>query len=355
MPDLLTLFLTFFITLLVMALLRRAAPRLGLVDAPSAHRHHELPTPMVGGIAIFTGFFFGLLASDLPLGAYRPLFLGCGILVLVGVLDDVHELSSLSRFAAQILAALVMVHYGGVRLVDFGDLVGNGVVVLGMMSVPLTVFATVGVINAMNMVDGMDGLAGSLFLVAFGALALLAGEHGARAGLPILLMISLGVTAFLLFNARLGLRSHATVFLGDAGSMFLGFVLCWFLVRFSQAPLSLIDPVTALWLLAVPLVDTVSVMLRRMLYRHSPFTADRTHLHHLLAHRGLSVDAVLLVMVSLAVLAATAGIVMQRSGCPEAIRFSLFLGLFAGHFALSGWYVHRHRLVPPRASPRSRR
>lgn len=340
--------LMFAITVLVMRLLIHAAPRLGLVDAPSAHRHHDAPTPLVGGIAIFIGFFFGILAADLPLSTFRPLFLGCGILVLVGVLDDVHELSSTSRFIAQILASLVMVYYGGVALYSLGNLVGSGAVMLGVVAVPVTVFATVGVINAMNMVDGMDGLAGTLFLVAFGALAWVSGNSGVRADQPILIMIMLGVSCFLLFNARFGLRTRAAVFLGDAGSMFLGFVLCWYLVRYSQEPYRFIDPVTALWLLAVPLIDTVSVMLRRMLYRASPFEADRTHMHHLLLHAGLRVDAVLVVMLLVAVAAAAFGIVVQAAQWPEPVRFVLFLALFLLHFVTTGWYVHVNRLVAVR-------
>lgn len=337
--------LMFVITVLVLLLLRHAAPRLGLLAESGAHRLHGKPTPLVGGISIFIGFFLGILLTDIPLGEFRALFFGCGLLVVVGVLDDVHELSSGSRFVAQIIAALAMVYYGEVVLIGLGDLVGSGPVTLGILAVPLTVFATVGVINSMNMSDGMDGLAGGLFLVAFASMAWVASGSGVQSEIPILIMVITGVSAFLLFNVRLGLRIQASVFLGDAGSMFMGFLLCWFLVRYSQPPYSVFDPVTALWFMAIPLMDTVSVMLRRMLYRRSPFAADRSHVHHILQHAGLSVDATLLSILGCAVAAAAIGIVSQDQGWEEVFRFVLFLALFVVYFVFSGWYVHVNRMT----------
>ena len=125
----------------------------------------------MGGVSIFIGFVFGVLLLDVPLSGFRALFLASGVLVLIGVLDDVHELSSSSRFVAQIIAALIMIYYGNIYLLSLGELVTSDELFLGSYAVPLTIFATVGVVNAMNMTDGMDGLAGSLFLVVFGALA----------------------------------------------------------------------------------------------------------------------------------------------------------------------------------------
>lgn len=342
-----TYLLMILVTVLALALLRQIAPRIGLVDSPSGHRQHQNPTPLVGGIAVFAGLLVGVPLAELPLEVFRPLLLGCGILVLIGALDDVHQLSSVSRFAAQIIAALIMVYYGNVALLDLGDLIGSGPVTLGAYAVPLTVFATVGVINSMNMSDGMDGLAGTLFLVPFATLIWIGRQAGVQEESPLLVMVMLGVACFLLFNARLGFRSHASVFLGDAGSTFLGFLLSWVLIRYSQPPFNLIDPVTALWLVAVPLIDTVTVMLRRMFYRRSPFAADRTHLHHLLLHRGLSVNAVLAVVLTVAVAFASFGIATESGEWPEPLRFYLFLALFGAHFLASGWYVHSRRLMYP--------
>ena len=122
---------------------------------------------LVGGVAMFAGFLFGVLSLDAPLSHWRPLFAGGALLVIVGVLDDFRELSTRMRFAAQILAALLMVLWGGVEIKNLGALGWwGGVVGLGMFTIPLTVFAAVGVINAVNMSDGTDGLAGGLVLVA---------------------------------------------------------------------------------------------------------------------------------------------------------------------------------------------
>ncbi len=330
-------------TTLLLVLLRRAAPTLSLVDHPAAHRRHGVPTPLVGGVAIFLGCVFGLLASDIPLSHLRGLFLGCGLLVVVGVLDDIHELSSTARFVAQILAALAMIHQGGVVLITVGDLSGAGQMYLGSWQLPLTVFATVGVINSLNMIDGLDGLSGCLLLIALAGLIYFGQAAGLDADLSVLVVLATAVGCFLLFNLRFGPWRRARVFLGDAGSMFLGFALCWFLVDFSQKPDAAMRPVTALWLVAIPLCDTVAVMVRRLAERRSPFAADRTHIHHLLQHAGCSVDRALGLIVLYALSCAAFGIFGERLGWSEATSFYAFLAMFAVHLAANVWYVRRHR------------
>ncbi len=336
---------TFGITIGVLLLLRRAAPRLGLVDHPTGHRTHRQPAALVGGISIFVSFLFGLLLLPIPLGDLRYFFVGSLILVFVGVLDDVHELSSWSRFVAQIAAALIMVYPGGVALDNFGDLVGFGPLELGLLATPVTVFATVGVINALNMSDGADGLAGALFFVPFLSLLWLGSVTGDVQNQPVMIMLLMCVAGFLLLNVRMGLRPQASIFLGDAGSMFLGFVLTWFFIRYTQAPLNIIDPVTALWLVAVPLFDTLSVMIRRTTAGLSPFKADRTHLHHLLEHAGFGHNRTVLAITCFATGAAVFGIVTEHYGWPEPLRFLFFLLLFAAHFAWTQRYVIRQRIL----------
>ena len=321
----------FAAALLLLWILSPVARHIGLVDRPRGRKSHARPTPLVGGIALFVAFAFALLACDVPLSPYRPLFAGALILVVVGVLDDFHELSSRPRFLAQIFAGLLMTSGAGVVLEDFGNLLDpDWVLSLGILAVPATLFATLGVINAVNMSDGLDGLAAALALVALGALGLLAWTAGAREVTAILWFLAASLLAFLIFNLRI--RGAALVFMGDAGSMFLGFVLAWLLIQLSQGEDRLLAPVTALWVMALPLMDTVSVMLRRIGASRSPFAADREHLHHLLLAAGFSPKRTLALILGLALLAAAAGVGGHFLGVPEHWMFFGFLALFFLHY-----------------------
>jgi len=322
----------FLVTFFLLWFLRPLALRIGLIDVPGERKQHTSATPLIGGLAMFVGFAFAALTLDISLSPYRSFFEGLVVLIVVGVLDDMHDLSSYAKFLAQIIAALFMALWGGVALEDLGRLSGSGTVELGGWAIPFTVFSAVGVINALNMIDGLDGLAGSLALVALASLsfALLHAGHGASAHL--LLIAVAVVVAFLLFNLRLSERRPARVFMGDSGSMFLGFVLTWYVIGLSQGPGRVIAPVTALWVLAIPLFDAVYIMFRRMLMGLSPFAADRDHLHHLLQALGFSAVQTLLVIVTAAVALALFGLYGLYHGFSEARMFYGFLALFALYF-----------------------
>jgi UDP-GlcNAc:undecaprenyl-phosphate GlcNAc-1-phosphate transferase len=290
---------------------------IGLVDHPGGRKTHEHPTPLVGGIAMFIAFAFAILTVDSPLSGHRALFAGALILVVVGVLDDLQELSARARFAAQFLAGLIMTLGAGVVLHDFGHLMlADQPLPLGMLAIPLTLFATVGVINAVNLSDGIDGLAASLVLIAVGSLLLIAWPSGQREVVGLLVVL---------------------VFMGDAGSMFLGFVLAWFLVRLSQGEARLFAPVTALWLFALPLIDTVVTMSRRIRLGRSPFAADREHFHHILLAAGFTPKQTVGLMVLLASALAGIGLIGHFQGVPEHWMFWGFLVVAGSHY----WLVMR--------------
>ncbi|MDN5939156.1 MAG: undecaprenyl/decaprenyl-phosphate alpha-N-acetylglucosaminyl 1-phosphate transferase, partial [Salinisphaera sp.] len=246
----------FVLAFLLIYFLLSKACRLGLVDRPDTRKRHARSVPLIGGLAIFAVYL--LLAG--PLGdwsAAKLYFLvGGGLLVLVGALDDYFGFPTWPRFAAQALAGLCMVA-GGVVLHDVGSITpGDAVIALGLLAVPFTIFAVVGMINAANMIDGIDGLSASLFLVTIAALAVIAVFAGRAHDVHQLVILGAGIAAFLMFNARSPLRRAATAFLGDAGSMFLGFALTWFLVDFSQGAHRAMPPASAPWLMALPLLDT---------------------------------------------------------------------------------------------------
>jgi UDP-GlcNAc:undecaprenyl-phosphate GlcNAc-1-phosphate transferase len=197
---------------------------------------------------------------------------------------------------------------------------------LGVLAIPMTVFSLVGVINAVNMADGMDGLAGSYLLVCLGAVAglhAMAGNHGIDATLA--LAGAACLLPFLLLNLRLPWQRRARVFLGDAGSMAIGLLVGVLLIRGSQGADAAFAPPVALWLLAVPLIDTVSVMLRRIAAGRSPFAADQQHVHHVLLRTGLDVPQVWRILLGSAALLALAGMAAHGLGLPQSLQFGLFM------------------------------
>ena len=332
----------FVITVLMLGLLRPVANRIELTDRPTKRKTHAGNVPLIGGLAMFCGFVFAALTLDTGLTPYRSFFAAGAIMVIVGVLDDMHELSSRARFGAQITAALLMVSWGGVVLTDFGSLRLDGTVFeLHRLDVLVTVFCTVGVINALNMSDGADGLAGSLALVTLSGLALLAG--GAQRQL--LLLLCVVVIAFLLFNLRLPGRPRALVFMGDAGSMFLGFAITWFVIDMSQGEARAITPVTALWLLLVPLFDTVWLIFRRAGTGRWPTSPDAEHLHHVLQMTGLGVNQSVGCIFAVAAMAGLIGIGGLYLEVPERWMFYGFLTLFALYCATMVVAWQRKRFI----------
>lgn len=306
-------------------LLRGQAARLGVVDAPGGRKQHHGEVPLVGGLAMFGGVIMAALAADVQTGN-AALLVALALLVGKGYLDDRYDLRPALRFSIQALAALIMVYWGGVRLDNLGNLFGAGDVILGRWEVPVTVFAVLGVISAINMIDGADGLAGGLALVALVAFSGFA-MTGGFLDATILLPLIFAVVGFMLFNMRTPWRGRASVFMGEAGSVLLGFSLVWYAVEFASVR-PVFTPITAVWIMAVPLMDTIALMLRRMLKGHSPFKPDNEHLHHILQRAGFSPCQTVKIVWGIAILLAGIGIMGWWSGVPEYVMFYVFIALF---------------------------
>ena len=328
-----------FLTYFFIYMFRRYAYKLDLVDYPGGHRGHVLPTPLIGGLGIFCGAMTSLFFFPLPLGDLRIFMAGGTLLVVVGVLDDLHDLSSRSRFIGQIAAATLMSWGGGNVLRDLGSLIPGRLVELDILAVPFTVFSTVGVINALNMADGMDGEAGVLSVIALGSLIVL--SSGNERDVLLLSMLISTVLIFLIFNLGVFNRK-GKVFLGDAGSMYLGFAITWFLIDLSQGDKRVMAPVTALFILAVPLYDTVALLFHRLIEGRSPFQADRDHLHHVLQRMGLPPWQALVVIGLLATGGAVLGIYWETRDYPEYKRFLAFIGGFVGYYLGMSYFWKYH-------------
>ena len=314
------------------ALLRALVPvalRTGLVDRPSELKVHGKATPLVGGLAIFVAFAISVPTLSVGLTEFRPMLMACGILVVVGVLDDFAELSPAVRFGAQIFATLVMCFWGNVYLVDMGHLRLDGsVTLLGLLSIPLTVFCVVGVVNAVNMVDGLDGLSSGLVLIALAAMGIEVFLGAQSADGWVISVLFAAVLAFWFSNSRWPGRDEALSFLGDAGSVFLGFALAWFVVGLSQGEQRVFAPVQALWFLLIPLSDTVRLLIWRTAIGRSPFQGDQEHLHHVLRRARLGHGATVCLILAVAGTGAAFGILAPRFGVSERTLFLCFMAWF---------------------------
>ena len=186
-----------------------------------------------------------------------------------------------------------------------------------------------GVINAVNMLDGLDGAAGGSALVASLWLAWGAFAQGLGVQCALLLLLAAAIAGFLVWNLRMAGRSQATVFMGDAGSMMLGLALCWFSIDLTQGAGRILPPIVCVWLLAVPLLDMARVMFLRLLRGKSLFDADRGHFHHILLARGHSVAATAWLLIGASALSGAAGIGAWKLGVPDCAMFYAFIALLA--------------------------
>lgn len=322
----LPLFTTFSFSLLAIKLINPIAIKAGLVDLPCDRKVHDGNIPLVGGIAIYLAV---LTASVLFIEHSRDLnlYLVASALVLfLGALDDRYRLSVRVRLVAQILVSSLIIFGTEIYLTSLGFLLGNIELKLGVLGIVVTVIAIIAGINAINMIDGMDGLAGMLSLIAFAALAfLLSRVASAWYLLPLLFIASL--LGYLIFNLKRH-TSSSKIFMGDAGSMLIGLTLIWLMVIGIELKSPALKPVTALYIIAVPIMDMVAVIIRRVKEKKSPFLADRQHLHHLFAEFGISRKHTLIVISIVASILAAIGCLAEVYLVPEWIMLLLFLALF---------------------------
>lgn len=332
------------ITMISLLALKPVAGRMGLIDIPGGRKTHAAPTPLVGGLGIYLGTLTMCLFTPSVFQEYSSLLALSALVLFVGILDDARELKVSARMGSHALAGLLMATVAGVKLETFGDILGFGPVDLGVLSIPVTMFATVGVINAINMSDGLDGLSGGLVLIALTFLAFVSVMSGNLDLLGFIGVLACSVTAFLMMNFRLLWKKSALVYLGDAGSTMLGFMLAYLLIRNSQGPDPSFAPVFALWFLAIPLMDAVYLLIARPLRKVSPFTPGIDHLHHNLMKRGLDIKTTVLLLYAAAITFGVIGLIGFMIGVQESFMFLSFLVLF-------GLFVHINRLIAkPRAS-----
>jgi UDP-GlcNAc:undecaprenyl-phosphate GlcNAc-1-phosphate transferase len=347
------LFLAFVVALSITAalipLLARWAPRIGLTDAPGPRKVHSVPVPRIGGIAMAAGILAPALFMLELNSALAGMFAGLLVLLVVGVWDDRVNASYWSKFIGQFAAVALCMQIGDIRI----DTVALG----GSLSLPpgfswaLTFVFLVGVTNAVNLSDGLDGLAGGMALLCLTAIALLATASGNTLVTSVALIQAGAILGFLRFNTH-----PARVFMGDGGSQVLGFTTGVLAILATQGENVAVSAALPLLLIGVPIVDTFGVMIRRLIEGRSPFSSDRNHLHHKLLYLGFSHrEAVILIYGLQATLFLLAYFLRFESDLLIVTIFCVFAAAALGTlrwFGRSGWRVHSDAI--PAALPATR-
>ena len=333
------LFGSLLICLASVYLLRGLANRFGLVDHPGGRKLHSHPTPTLGGLAMFLAVVLTLYLSDAFVGNIRLLIACSALLVILGTLDDRFNLPVGLRFMAQSFLALLVIVGAGGMITHLGHIFGFSDIHLGLLAVPFSLLALVGGINAMNMIDGADGMAGKMALMTTIGTGLIFYKSGEVEILPLTWAMVGALTGFLIFNSRIFVR-RAWVFMGDAGSMWLGLVLGWFMVQVTLGKADA-EPAIVLWLFGIPLIDTLCVIIRRLKRKASPFAADRTHIHHVFEHNGLSVRHTVLLLSLIQAALVAIGVIFYLTHAPADLVFGSFVAFMLVYYHLIQRYKRK--------------
>ena len=264
----------FLVVALVMPVIIKIAHHVNALDMPNERKVHKEPMPRIGGLAIFIGFLVGYMLFCNQTVQMNSILIGSFFIILLGVFDDIKPLSPSIKFCGQLLAAIIVVYYGNVVMQDlsaFGLYIN-----FGIFAKPITILFIVSIINCLNLIDGLDGLAGGISAIFFITITIISTLLGSVTGLDVsLTLIMIGATlGFLLYNFH-----PAKIFMGDSGSMFLGYMIAVIsLLGFKNVTLtSFIVPVL---ILAIPILDTLFAIIRRLLKGESFAKADKEHFHH---------------------------------------------------------------------------
>jgi len=291
---------------LLLYFLTPIAKKVGLVDRPNDRKRHDVSVPLIGGIAMGISFPLSMLLFPIGLESYRILFFCVGALLVVGVLDDHQDIPAWAKFVTQMVIATLLVFLDEKVVFFIGDIFDTGISQgLNVFAPWLTVIAIVAIINAFNMIDGHDGLAALVTIISLGSLLFLSTYNGV--GQEHFFFISLFITVvatFLIFNHSSFVGRDRQVYMGDAGSMFLGLIVAYFLIELSQrgAPvvnfgIPAIKPSAVPWIIGLPFLDQVSVMAKRIMKGRKLWIADRGHIHHFFLDAGFGKHLTLALLV----------------------------------------------------------
>ena len=328
--------LAFILTLFSVRAWCYFAPRLGLLDAPDARKTHEGLIPPVGGLAIFSVIIpLALFMVSLDLVVLGSAMLAVILLLLVGATDDAHPLPPLLKFIVHFIAAILIVWPGQAILYNMGDMFGTGDLNFGWFAAVFSVFCGVYMINAVNMMDGMDGLAGGLSFIIFGWFLFLAAQGGYGEMATFAAIVMGALAGFLAYNLRHPYRKKATVFLGDAGSMALGLCITWVAIHLSQGQNSIIPPISYAFIVALPIWDAFGLLVMRLRAGRHPFQPDRGHFHHHFLDAGYTPQEATPIILCYAAFLGAIGVALAMLRVPESAMTVIWVVLWALHTLLT--------------------
>lgn len=320
---------------------RWAARKSGFVDRPGGRKRHERAVPPIGGLLIFPVFMaLGTFVIQ-DWAVYGWLYAALALLLVTGGLDDRFHVPAWIKFGVQFIVAILIVWPGSVQVISMGNLFGFGDVQTGWISIPFSVIATVLLINAVNLMDGLDGLAGGTGLMILGWLAVTAAMTGSPVTMELMILCG-GLIGFLAYNIRHPWRAQASIFLGDSGSMALGLVIAWYAIGLSQGDTATIAPVSVAWLLALPIMDTCGQFARRVSEGRHPFSPDHHHFHHHFITAGLKPGQATACILSLVFIHGVIGVAGIMLGLPPFILMYIWIALLFTHIYMS-MRPHRFR------------
>lgn len=305
MYTLLLIIFSMIVSLILTPIVIKVSHKLGIVDQPNFRKVHTKPISVLGGTVILISFLVGIWLGHPIETEVKPLVIGSVLIYLVGLIDDIYDLKPIIKLLGQVIAALVVVYYG--VTIDFISLPIGLTIHFGILGIPITVIWIVAITNAINLIDGLDGLASGVSMIALmtiGFIAIL------QANIFIMMICSVLIGAllgFLFFNFH-----PAKIFLGDSGALLVGFIVGFLsLLGFKNITfVSLFFPIV---ILAVPFIDTLFAMIRRVKKGQHIMQADKSHLHHKFLELGYSHRQTVLLIYSIALLFSLASIILYLS------------------------------------------
>lgn len=356
MSPLYSLLVSFFLSLLVVSWIHPRLVKIALlkniVDNPDARKLQRTPVPVLGGVAVFFGIVIGIGSIESAVNSSGLLIVIMAMMAMLytGTMDDILNLSPALRFLIEILVVLLLIHAGGYCIDDFHGLWGIGRIPR-WIAVPLTVVASVGIINAINLIDGVNGLSSGFCILAcmmFGTLFYLSGDMK----MTLLAVVSVGALIPFFFHNVFGKTSK--MFIGDGGTLVMGIIMSIFVIEILQSgslcaayvgeSIGLIP--FALAVLCIPVFDTLRVMSTRILKGTSPFHPDKTHLHHMFIELGASHMATTLAILSLNVSVVLCWWLLAVSGAPIDVQLYAVAGMSLlatfGLYHFMQWHLDRN-------------
>lgn len=326
---------SFCAVMALVPLLCRLAVKMRLVDRPGGRKDHRGAVPLVGGLAVFSVFLPLAAMSSWQIAGFAGFAAALFFIVLLGAMDDRGSLRPRVKFAGQIAFAMLMVTAGKANIASLGNLFGFGELWLGPASIPFSIVAAVLLMNAINLADGLDGLAGGKVFIALFWMGLCCVLAGGAAYLPLIAILMAALAGFLFYNMRHPFREKAGVFLGDAGSLGLGLVLAWLAIKLADQPRVVIEPIAVAWVLALPIMDTCGQFARRVREGRHPFDADRDHFHHHFVAVGMSVRKATAFILAYSIALGAIGVGGIAVGIPSFVLTFLWGALLFTHIYFS--------------------